>query len=128
MCSIIRNLFEAFIIEVAWLGGFTFSNFKMDANEDNETMKRGNQTSYQHEYKLAAIKWFNKHEKNVSATAREFNVDRKRIREWVKNVETIKNMKTQSKRIGCGREPLYPVAETKLKNEFLEKKRRTCRS
>ena len=96
----------------------------MNLNEGNETMKRGNQISYQREFKLAAVRWFNEHGKNVSATARKFNVDQKRIREWVKNVETIKNMKKQTERNGCGQKPLYLLIETNHKNVFLEKRKK----
>ena len=42
----------------------------------------------------------------------------------MKNVETIKNMKKQTKRNGCGRKPLYPLVETNFKNEFLGKRKK----
>ena len=80
------------------------------------------QRSFNRELKLSAVKWFKEHGENVSATAREFNVDRKRIREWVDQEDKIKSMRKQKKRDGCGRKAFYPLVEKKLKDEFDDKR------
>ena len=81
-----------------------------------------NYRSYNREFKLSGIKWFKEHGKNISATAQEFGVGRKRIREWVQNEEKINSMGKHEKRDGGGRRAFYPLVEKKLKDEFLEKR------
>ena len=40
-------------------------------------------------YKLSVVDWFDRNGNNVSQTAREFSVDRKRVREWVSLEDTL---------------------------------------
>ncbi|XP_014678488.1 PREDICTED: tigger transposable element-derived protein 1-like [Priapulus caudatus] len=74
--------------------------------------------SYTVAYKLEAIQWF-KDGNSKEATARKFNVDSKRIREWVKQEEKLRaaNHGSNSKRRkldGGGRRPLDENLETEL--------------
>jgi len=43
--------------------------------------------SYTVEIKIVVVDWLRKNERNVSKTARGFEIDRKRVREWDKNYE-----------------------------------------
>lgn len=60
--------------------------------------------SYTVKFKLDAVKWFHDNGGNVSATARQFNVHRRRIKDWVDNEDVLQMNKrgknAQKKRIG----------------------------
>ena len=50
----------------------------------------GPKRSFTVQFKLNAIKWHQENGIIVSATARTFNVDRKRIREWLENEDLLR--------------------------------------
>ena len=57
------------------------------------------------------VDWLRKNDCNVSKAAREFEVDRKRVREWNQKYEILKSnsvgSKAKRRKIGeCGRNPL----------------------
>ena len=66
--------------------------------------------SYTVEFKMLVVDWLRKNDRNVSKTAREFEVDRKRVREWDKNYDKLVENKVgrcaKKRKIGCGRKPL----------------------
>ena len=58
-------------------------------------------------YKLEAIDWYNTNGRNIAKTAREFNVDRKRVRDWLANEYLLRTNvwgAASKKRIGGGTE------------------------
>ena len=81
------------------------------------------QDSYTVEFKILVVDWLRKNDRNVSKTAREFEIDRKRVREWDKNHDKLLENKTgqlaKKRKIGCGRKPLSVDLDVKL-FEFLE--------
>ena len=71
-------------------------------------MPYGRRSSYTVEFKIKVVDWLRKNDCNVSKAAREFEVDRKRVRE---KYEVLKGNSVGSKakccKIGeCGRNPL----------------------
>ena len=46
--------------------------------------------SYTVKFKLSAIEWHNAKGTNVTKTAQEFGVDRKRIRDWLSSEDTLR--------------------------------------
>ncbi|CAM1302042.1 Uncharacterised protein r2_g1187 [Pycnogonum litorale] len=64
--------------------------------------------SYTVSEKVDVIKWHKSNGENISKTSRELHIDRKRIREWVKNEELLKFFNVgpteKMKRINGGRE------------------------
>ena len=64
------------------------------------------------------VDWLRKNDRNVSKTAREFEIDRKRVREWDKNHDKLLENKTgqlaKKRKIGCGRKPLSVDLDVKL--------------
>ena len=81
--------------------------------------------SYTVEFKIL-VDWLRKNDRNVSNTAREFEIDRKRVREWDKNYDKLLENKAgqsaKKRKIGCGRKPLSSDLDVKL-FEFLEEER-----
>ena len=69
--------------------------------------------SYSRELKLEIVKWFHDNGKNVLQTSNKFKVDRKQVREWVKQEEIIikQNKASFAKRRGTVK---YPLLEKKL--------------
>ena len=51
-------------------------------------------------------------------TARNFKIDKKLVRMWVRAEEKIRNQKPRSKSSGRGRQPLFPSLEKDLHDEF----------
>ena len=45
--------------------------------------------SYTAEFKIPVVDWLRKNNRNVSKTAREFEIDRKRVQEWDKNYDKL---------------------------------------
>ena len=82
--------------------------------------------SYTVEFKILVVDWLRKNDKNVSKTAREFDIDRKRVREWDQNYDKLLENKVgrsaKKCKIGCGRKPLSSDLDMKL-FEFLEEER-----
>ena len=62
--------------------------------------------SYTVTFKLQVIQWHRQNGGNVSETARNFNVDRKRVREWMGQEDVLlmhrRGAEAQKKRIGGG--------------------------
>ncbi len=60
--------------------------------------------SYTIKYKLQVVEWHNNHGRNVSQTAREFSVDRKRVRDWLDTEDVLRMHRrgpdAKKKRIG----------------------------
>ena len=44
--------------------------------------------SYTVQFKVSVVDWHNANGANLSKTSREFEIDRKRIREWIANYDT----------------------------------------
>ena len=82
--------------------------------------------SYTVEFKILVVDWLRRNDRNVSKTAREFEIDRKRVREWDNNYAKLLENKTgqsaKKRKIGCGRKPLSFDLDVKL-FEFLEEER-----
>ena len=74
--------------------------------------------SYRRECKLKVILWY---QDNVRNKGRHFEVDCKRIREWVNNKEKIRKQKTLKEK--SGRKSLFPRAENLLFKEFAKKRK-----
>ena len=70
--------------------------------------------SYPRETTLVVVQWY--HE---NATSRNFNINRKQIRNWVKDEKVIRKQK-QNTKAGRYCKALYPLMEGKLHAEFLE--------
>ena len=76
--------------------------------------------SYTREFKLSVIKWHEEHGNIVSGIADKFSVDRKRVREWVKQKTEIEKMKTSSRKNKSGRKAAFPLTENELHSDFLK--------
>ena len=50
----------------------------------------GKVSKYTTEFKLSAINWHNEHGESLHRTAKHFDVDRKRIREWLQNEHILR--------------------------------------
>ena len=55
------------------------------------TPSRRLRRAYTVKVKLDVVDWYLNNGKNVAKTAREFDVDRKRVREWVKEETGLRN-------------------------------------
>ena len=70
--------------------------------------------------------WLRRNQRNISKTSCEFNIDRKRVREWDQKYDFLKqhNKGSSAKRrkLYCGRTPLSADLDTKVL-EFLEEQR-----
>ena len=62
---------------------------------------------------------YRKNDRNVALTSRQFKVDRKRVREWIKDEDKIFASKIKTRKTKSGRASLYPDAEKLLYDEFL---------
>ena len=56
--------------------------------------------------------------KNISSASRKFNMDRKRIRECLKQEESIVNQKRRSRSNGSGGTLRFPLMEQTLYDDF----------
>ena len=56
------------------------------------------QRSYTVAQKLEVVQWANENGKNISKTSREWNIDRKRIREWLKEEVLLENTAPEDKK------------------------------
>ena len=59
---------------------------------------RATQRSYTIEYKLKIIKWYHENGENKHATARYFQVDRKRVREWLQKEDELNALRGDGKK------------------------------
>ena len=82
--------------------------------------------SYDVDFKLMIVQWHRRNGSNVSRTAREFHVDRKRVRDWEGRYESLlqhnRGKEKKRRRIGSGRVPLSSELDQKV-FEFLEEER-----
>jgi hypothetical protein len=82
--------------------------------------------SYTVTFKLEAIAWHRAHGGNVSRTAKEYNVDRKRIREWLENEDLLESNRrgkdAKKRRIGAGSSPISIDLEIEILDWFLEER------
>ena len=67
--------------------------------------------SYAHEFKLSVTQWTFESSKNTSSASRKFNVDRKCIRELLKQEESIVNQKRGSRSNGTNCTSRFPLIE-----------------
>lgn len=88
-----------------------------------DTRNKKTRKSYPREFKLAVVRWYYENGKNISRTSLHFEVDRKQVRNWLKNESVIRKQKSKSKTIR-GRKAQYPLVETKLLAEFKEQRKR----
>ena len=56
------------------------------------------QRSYTVAQKLEVVQWAKRNEGNISKTAIEWGIDRKRVREWMKQEDVLENSATEDKR------------------------------
>ena len=62
------------------------------------------------EFKLRVTNWYFENEKNISQTARNFQIDRKQVRNWLKDEERICFLKCSEKTCRYGKAK-FPVME-----------------
>lgn len=88
-------------------------------------------SSYTIEQKVKVVEWHHKNGNNVSKTAREFKVDRKRVREWITKYQFLLELshgKAKLRRaLSVGRPPLSKEVDNGLM-DFLESQRSAGRS
>lgn len=97
---------------------------------DSEPLDFVTHHSYTVEFKLAVLDWYHKNGENKNRAAREFNIDRKRVREWELNEEWLRVQPDRSKKRGKasadspgpGRPPLSRDLDLALVTWFLEQK------
>ena len=78
--------------------------------------------SYTREFKLKALEWYETNGRNISATARQFKVAPKRIREWESLKEHIQNQAGGCRSKGRGRSSFFPLMEKQLHKEFRQQR------
>ena len=80
-------------------------------------------SSYKVDFKIQAVEWLRSHGQNVSAAAREFRVDRKRIRDWDHQYSRLLQHNVGSakekRKVHPGRPPVSPELD-KAVFDFLE--------
>lgn len=84
-----------------------------------DSSAKATRRSFTREFKLSVIQWFHSNDKNILRTASYFKIDRKQVRQWIKNEEKIRKQKRKSVR---GRKEMYPLFEKKLFEEFSERR------
>ena len=82
---------------------------------------KASRRSFTREFKLSVIQWFHSHNKNILQTASYFKIDRKLVRQWMRNEEKIRKQKRNSKGVR-GRKAMFPLLEEKLLDEFTERR------
>ena len=58
---------------------------------------KASRRSFTREFKLSVIQWFHLHNKNILQTASYFKIDRKQVRQWIRNEEKIRKQKRKIK-------------------------------
>ena len=76
--------------------------------------------SYTRKFKLKVSDWYMDNGKNIARAAQIFGVDRKQVRNWLKNEETIQQQKHSSKASGRGYAAKYRIMEDALYAEYKE--------
>lgn len=78
------------------------------------------------EFKILVVDWLRRNQRNVSLAAREFSIDRKRVREWDQKYDLLqksnKGASAKRRKISIGRPALHPNLDLKVM-EFLEVER-----
>ena len=75
--------------------------------------------SFTREFKLESVRWYYENGKNINKTSNHFTVDRKRIRDWIKSEDSIRQSKNGSRSNRIGRVK-YPLLEKELYKQFIE--------
>ena len=83
-----------------------------------QAQEKSKRRSYTREFKLRVIKWYMDNGQNKVRTAFHFKVDRKRVREWVQNEESIRATKLTTRKNKSGKRARYPIAEQKMHEDF----------
>ena len=81
------------------------------------------------EFKVLVVDWLRRNQRNVSLAAREFSIDRKRVREWDQKYDLQKSNKgvtANRRKISICRSALHPELDLKVL-EFLEEERSSGR-
>ena len=71
------------------------------------------------EFKLKVTNWYFESGKNISETANNFQIDRKQVRNWLKDEEKIPSLKCSRKAYRSGK-AYIPVMEKELYTTFLD--------
>ena len=79
-------------------------------------------SSYTVSFKVHAVEWLRQHGRNVSAAAREFSVDRKRIQEWDTQYHTLLQRNVGNDKKNLGRPPVSDAVDKRV-FEYLEEER-----
>lgn len=91
----------------------------MASNEKNTNSERKSaKKTYSREFKLNVVSWFFNNRKKVNLTARNFKIDKKQVRMWVRAEKKIRNQKPHRKSSDRGRQPFFPSLEKDLHDEF----------
>ena len=88
----------------------------MEKSTDSE--RKISRKAYSREFKLNVVSWFFKNGKKVNHTARNFQIDKTRVRTWIRAEEKIRKQKPHSKASGRGCQAFFPSIEKKLHEEF----------
>ena len=75
--------------------------------------------SYRHEFKLKVINCFYDNRENIAHAAVRFKVDRKQVRNWVRDELKIRS-KQKLQKVRSGRTAAYPNAEKALLDKFVK--------
>ena len=75
--------------------------------------------SFTREFKLESVRWYYENGKNINKTSNHFTVDRKRIRDWIKSKDSIRQSKNGSRSNRIGRVK-YLLLEKELYKQFIE--------
>ena len=69
--------------------------------------------SFCKEFKLKVTNWYFENEKNTNQTANNFQIERKQVRNWLKDEENIRSLKRSEKACRYGKAK-FPVMEKEL--------------
>ena len=82
--------------------------------------------SYTVEFKILVVEWLHRNDHNIHRAAREFNINRKLVREWNKKYNDLLRMNvgasSKRRRLNSGRTPLSVELDQRV-FEFLEEER-----
>ena len=94
----------------------------MDKAGNNATSRKGSKIkSYTMSFKQTVAKFAK--ENSINSASMKFKVDRKRIREWINNLEKISTKKSTRKRLdGGGRKPMIVEIEENLLEWIYERR------
>ena len=101
------------------------SHASIDNKTPNRSGVRSSHRSYTVQYKLNVLDWYYAHGENKKQTAKHFDVDRKRIRDWLKfeqqfRMEPQSGMQRKKKRTGFS--PHYKDLDKALLEWYKEQK------